>query len=434
MPLTQLLYRTLLRGFRVVSPTIMWGSSKLSRGLRGRRNAHGTLIAWGDTARDRSRPVVWLHASSVGEALQARAVLEALRERTPDFQAVFTFFSPSAEALAERFPADVSAYLPWDLPEVMGKVLDAVRPSLVLFTQKEVWPSFAGAAADRGVPVVLVAATLRAAAGRLSRSGRVLLGPAFRRLDCVAAISAADGERFQLLQVPRDRIVVTGDPGVDSACGRVAAADPEASHLRLFQDGSGPVLVAGSTWGSDEDVLIPALARIRRGRPDLRVVLAPHEPRGWDFEGLRTRLSAEGWSPTLLKEAEDRGRLDGADAVLVERVGVLAELYTVASMAYVGGGFHGHGLHSVLEPAAASAPVLFGPRHQNSLAASHLLACGAARAVSDVDALVAALEEWLEDPEKLHRDGRRALDYIEEHRGAAGRTADLLAERFPEQP
>ena len=434
MPLAQLLYRTLLRGFRVVSPAMMWGSSKLSRGLRGRRRALRTLVEWGDSKRDPARPVVWLHASSVGEALQAKAVLEALRERTPDLQAVFTFFSPSAETLAERFPADVSAYLPWDLPEVMGKVLDAVRPSLVLFTQKEVWPSLAGAAADRGVPVVLVAATLRAAAGRLSRSGRVLLGPAFRRLECVAAISAADGERFQLLQVPLDRVVVTGDPGVDSACGRVAAADPEASHLRPFRDGSGPVFVAGSTWGSDEDVLIPALARIRRGWPDLRIVLAPHEPRGWDFEALRTRLSAEGWSPTLLKEAEDRGRLDGADAVLVERVGVLAELYTVASMAYVGGGFHGHGLHSVLEPAAAGAPVLFGPRHQNSLAASHLLACGGARTVSNVGALVAALEEWLEDPEKLRRDGRRALDYIEEHRGAAGRTADLLAEHFPEQP
>ncbi len=121
--------------------------------------------------RDPDRPVVWFHASSVGEALQARAVLEALRERTHGLQAVFTFFSPSSENLAERFPSDVSAYLPWDLPEIMDEVLDAVCPGLVVFTQKEVWPSLAAGAGERGVPVALVAATLTRAAGRLSVAG-----------------------------------------------------------------------------------------------------------------------------------------------------------------------------------------------------------------------------------------------------------------------
>ena len=430
MPLAQVLYRTLLRGLRVVSPAMTWGSSKLSRGIRGRRGAHRVLGGWGTAARDPARPVIWLHASSVGEALQAEAVLGALRVRMPDLQAVFTFFSPSAEGLAARFPADVSAYLPWDLPEVTGRVLDTVCPAMVVFTQKEVWPSLTSGATDRGIPVVLVAATLPGRAGRLSRSGRALLGPTFRRLERVAAISKNDGDRFQLLGVPPDRIAVTGDPGVDYASGRAAAANLDAPYLKLFRDGSGSVLVAGSTWRSDEDVLIPALARLRLRWPGLRVVLAPHEPDGWDFEGLRARLTEDGWSPTLLREAEGRGSLDGADAVLVERFGVLAELYTVASIAYVGGGFHDHGLHSVLEPAAAGAPVLFGPRYHDSLAAVHLADCGGGRTVSDVDALAAAVEAWLADPEKLERDGGRALGYIAEHRGAAGRTADLLVDRL----
>jgi 3-deoxy-D-manno-octulosonic-acid transferase len=281
--------------------------------------------------------------------------------------------------------------------------------------------------------VALVAATLPGGAGRLSRSGKVLLGPAFRGLSLVAAISADDGERFQLLGVPHDHVVVTGDPGVDYASDRAAAADPDAPYLRLFREGDRPVLVAGSTWGSDDDVLLPALTRLHRALPGLRIVLAPHEPGGCDFEGLHARLTEDGWSPALLKEVEDRGRLDGVDAVLVERVGVLAELYTMATIAYVGGGFHGHGLHSVLEPAAAGAPVLFGPQHHNSLAASHLLACDGAKMVSHVDALASALEHWLTDPESLQRDGRRALDYIEEHRGAAGRTADLLVGCLSEQ-
>ena len=433
MPLVQVLYRTLLRGFRVLSPTMTWGSSKLALGLRGRRDAHGTLIDWGLHRRDPNRPVVWVHASSVGEGLQAKAVLEALKARAPDLQVVFTLFSPSALSLAERFPADVAVYLPWDLPEVVGGVFDAVCPELVVFTQKEVWPSVAAVAEDRGVPVALVAGTLTGASGRLSPMGRALLGPAFRSLTRVAAISVADGARFRGLDVAADRIVVTGDPGVDYASGRAAAADPAAPHLQVFRDAPGPVLVAGSTWVSDEDVLLPGLARVRKDWPGLRVVLAPHEPEGWNLDGLAARLSDDGWSPMLLREAEDGGRLGGADLVLVERVGVLAELYTVASIAYVGGGFHGKGLHSVLEPAAAGVPVLFGPQHKNSLAASDLLACGGALVVESTDGLANVLNDLLADTDKLERHGGRARNYIAEHRGAAGRTADLLVDCLTEQ-
>ncbi len=428
MVLAQTLYRTLVRGVRAVSPLLSAGSSKLSRGLRGRRRAHGELIDWGRTKRDADRPVVWLHASSVGEALQARVVLDALRERRPEVQAVFTFFSPSAEALVDDFPADVASYLPWDLPEVVGQVLDALRPDVVVFTQKEVWPTLTAEAERRGVPTVLMAATLPEKANRLRWSARAWLGTTFRSLKVVAAISEEDGARFGLLTVPRDRIVVTGDPGVDSAVGRAAGADPHVGYLSPFQDGTGPILVAGSTWKSDEDVLIPALARVRETRPGLRLVLAPHEPARWDFDGLWDRLAADGWSPALLEDVERSGTLDGVDAVLVERVGVLAHLYTVAAASYVGGGFHDRGLHSVLEPAAAGVPVLFGPQHGNSLAASHLLASGGAREVSDVDSLAAALEDWLGDPETLRARGQEALAYIEAHRGAADRTAELLAD------
>ena len=109
------------------------------------------------------------------------------------------------------------------------------------------------------------------------------------------------------------------------------------------------------------------------------------------------------------------------------------ELYTVASIAYVGGGFHGKGLHSVLEPAAAGVPVLFGPHHQNSLAASDLLACGGAMVVGGADGLANVLQDLLGDADKLEDHGGRARNYIAEHQGAAGRTADLLVDCLTEQ-
>ncbi len=431
MALPQGLYRIVLRALRALSPVLMKGESKLARGLRGRHDAHTRLAAAATAFAD--RPVVWVHAASVGESLQARAVIDVLRQRTPGLQVVFTFFSPSAEVMHRNFPADVSSYLPWDLPEVMAPVLDAVRPAVIVFTQREVWPTLAEAAAARGVPTVLIAGTMPQGAGRLSRPGRILLGPAFRSLRAVAAVSKEDGDRFGLLGVRGDRVTVTGDPGIDAAWDRAARIDRRAPHMRIFgaafRGAGGPILVAGSTWLSDEKVLIPALARVRRSVPGLRLVLAPHEPGGHDFVGLGRRLAADGWTPVLLGKA---GAVHGVDAILVDRVGVLADLYSLASVAYVGGGFHGRGLHSVVEPAAVGVPVLMGPRYQDSVHAARLLAAGGARAVADVNGLSDTLREWLEDVKKNEERGQLAMDYIENHRGSAGRTADLISQFLPQ--
>ena len=435
MALPQGLYRIMLRTLRALSPAMMKGGSKFARGLRGRRDAHERLAAAATALAD--RPVVWVHASSVGESLQARAVIDVLRGRMPGLQVVFTYFSPSAEVVRGNFPADVFSYLPWDLPEVMGPVLDAVQPSVIVFTQREVWPTLAEEAAARGVPTVLIAGTMPQGAGRLSGPGRILLGPAFRSLRSVAAISREDGDRFGLLGVRDDRVTVTGDPGIDGARDRAARADRGAPHIRVFSDERGPILVAGSTWPSDEDVLVPALAQVRRAVPDLRLVLAPHEPEGYDFTRLGRRLAADGWTPAILAERADgsleAGAVHGVDAILVDRVGVLADLYGLASVAYVGGGFHRGGLHSVVEPAAVGVPVLIGPRYWGSVHATRLLAAGGARAVPDADVLADTLQEWLEVPEKNEERGRDAMDYIENHRGAAECTADLITPFFPQQ-
>ena len=461
MAFSQALYRTTLRVLRTLSPAMMKGQSKLARGLRGRRDAHERLIAWGRGLRPVDRPVVWAHASSVGESIQARAVIDVLKRRMPGLQVVFTYFSPSAEGVCGDFPAEVCGFLPWDLPEVLGPVLDAVRPSVIVFTQREVWPTLAAAATARRVPTVLIAGTMPRGAGRSSLPGRILLGPAFRSLRVVGAVSKEDGERFGVLGVRSERVTVTGDPGIDAARERVAGIDREAPHFRISGDGCGPVgakdpvegprpiLVAGSIWPSDEEVLIPALARVRESVPGLRIVLAPHEPDGYDFAELARRLAGDGWTTALLAEGEGTGEAEGtaearrggtglgANAILVDRVGVLAELYTLASVAYVGGGFHARGfrkrgLHSVLEPAAAGVPVLMGPRHEGSLHATRLLAAGAARVVADADSLAHALREWLEPRGKNEDPGQLAMDYIENHRGSAGRTADLIGQFLPQ--
>ena len=371
--------------------------------------------------------MLWLHAPSVGEGLQARAVKEAWLLRHPDTQVLFTFFSPSAEGFAGDFGADVTEYLPWDLRGPLARVLDAVEPDAVVFTKTEVWPVLVAEAARRGVPVAMVGATVPEGSGRARWPATALLKPTWETLDLACAISEEDGRRLQALGVSPERVRVTGDPGIDSAARRFQASPRRAPWLTPFRDAPRPTVVAGSTWSSDEAVLLPALDRVRATVPRVRAVIAPHEPTPEHVAGLLGRLGEAGWEVATLGQVEGRGALR-ADAVVVDRVGVLAHLYGIASVSYVGGGFHDEGLHSVLEPAAAGSPVLFGPRHRNARAAADLLEVGGAKVASDPSGLAGVLLDWLEDEAARSRVGEAAAGYIEGHRGAAERSAAHLDE------
>ena len=427
---------------RALAPLLMGGArgerspeeregSKLIRGIQGRRRDRDRFSSWAEEGRDPERPLAWIHAPSVGEGLQAKAVLEALRARRPDLQFAYTHFSPSAEALARRMPADVSGYLPWDTRPAAVAALDALQPDLLLFTKTEVWPVLTLLAAERGIPVALVAATLPEAAGRRGLLGRAFLTPAFRALTQVMAISPGDGARFTELGVVPTRVLVTGDPGMDSAWERAQAADPGAPYLAPLHGSSRPTLVAGSTWGADEAVLLPALERVRERVRDLRLVIAPHEPDEAHLAPLEQALQASGWRIRRLGEVERSGDAQEVDAVVVDRVGVLAHLYSVGQAAYVGGGFHAAGLHSVLEPAASGLPVVFGPRFANSLAAEELKSEGGGVSVGGEVELAQLLLSWLGPGGEGGAVGAQARSYLLRHRGAAARTVDALLPLLP---
>ena len=434
-------YRTLSGVARRAAPLLARGDSKLARAVRARRGAADQLIEWARRGRDPDRPLLWAHAPSVGEGLQARAVIEALRARAPEVQVVFTHFSPSAERLAARMPADFAGTLPWDVPDEAGRAVAALRPDLLCFTKTELWPVLARAAHERGAATALMAATLPDGSSRARWPARAVLRPTLTALDLVAAVGEPDAERLVALGASAGAVRVTGDPGIDAAAERVLATDQEAPHLRPFRSairgsghgsgrGSGrPTLVAGSTWPADEAVLVPACVELRRAHPLLRVILAPHEPEERGMRALEARLRAEGWRTARLAEIE-RGGAGDADLVVVDRVGILAELYTVGELAWVGGGFHAAGLHSVLEPAAAGLPLVFGPRHRNARAAGELLRRGAARVVENAAGAAAVLGAWLADGATSASAGSAALHYIQSHRGAAARTAALLAQRI----
>jgi 3-deoxy-D-manno-octulosonic-acid transferase len=267
-----------------------------------------------------------------------------------------------------------------------------------------------------------VSATLAAGSSRARGPAARLLRDAYAALDLVGAIDEADARRLVALGVRERAVMVTGDTRYDQVWARAQAADPGGPLLSPLRN-SRPTLVAGSTWPADERVLLPAWIALRDAVPDARLVIAPHEPTPAHLAPIE-RWAAEQRLHLVRLSAPGAG---DADVVLVDRVGVLGDLYALADVAFVGGGFHAAGLHSVLEPAVFGAPVLFGPRHANSRDAGLLLAAGGAVSTRDTHALGRTLAGWLGDRAASSAAGTAARQVVEGGLGAAERSYALVA-------
>ncbi|HEY4321024.1 MAG TPA: glycosyltransferase N-terminal domain-containing protein [Gemmatimonadales bacterium] len=384
------------------------------------------LAGWARLHRDRSRPLIWFHASSVGEGLQARAVIEALQRRRPDAQYLYTHYSPSAEQFALSVAANWTGYLAYDRLRDVTALLDAATPDLLVFTKLDLWPELAVQAAHRGSKVAMVAATVNPASSRLHWPVRSLASAGYSVLAGAAAVSTADADRLARLGCARERIIVAGDPRVDSVL-RVLDSVADEPPLTTGLDPA-RTLVAGSTWPGDESVVLAAFAKVRERFPDAALIIAPHEPTPGHLAGIES--AAASWRlPTPVRYSTmEPGTM--ASLVLVDRVGVLARLYASGMAAYVGGGWGTRGIHSVLEPAAWARPVIIGPRDRGSRDAAILHAGGGLvrlRAATGDAELVRQWLAWLEDPATATAAGEAARATLDPEQGAADRSAEMLA-------
>src|SRR5213594_4643523 len=412
------------------APLIARFDKKVARGLDGRRGLAARLAAWAAAQRDPRRPLVWMHAPSVGEGLQAKPVLETLRAERPDWQLAFTFFSPSAERLARNLPVDVADYLPVDRPDEVAAALDALQPTALVFSKLDVWPELTLAAARRGVKLGLISATVSSESSRLRWPTRRWAHSAYAALDSIGTISDDDGRRLEQLGARPEAIAVTGDTRYDSVTERAERLDRTREPLaRLATVATGTfTIVAGSTWPADEAVLLPAFADLLVQVPAARLLLAPHEPHPDHLAGIAERLRhLKLPRPVRLSQLE---HAKPGPVIVVDRVGILADLYSLGDTAFVGGGFHRAGLHSVLEPAVFGVPIVFGPHWRMSRDAALLLDQGGAVALPPPgDARHPLHAQWLvwhHDPAARKSAGTAAKQMVAEGRGAAERTAALV--------
>ena len=416
--------------YNLFYPLALWGARvsslflpKMREAIRGRAGYQERWDALRASSRDAS---VWFHVASVGEFEQARPVISAIKQKHPDTPVIVTFSSPSGyhfwkkREKAEGGVIAFADYLPFDRARTMRYCLDAAKPRLLVFVKFDLWPNLIWEARARGVPVALIDATLSPSSQRLSKAGRWFYAALYGDISPILAISEEDAARFRESAPGHTRVEVCGDTRFDRVMERWNARARDV--LPLADDGA-MTLIAGSTWPPDEARLLPALTRLAREVPTLRAVIVPHEPLPSHVEPLRRWALDNGLS---VRTTSEKGADLSARVVIVDTVGVLAEAYAHAQVAYVGGAFS-TGVHSVIEPAIAGLPVVFGPRHDNSFEAVQLIERGAATTVDNEEETYAALKHYLTNEAARRDAGAAATTYVKSQLGATQKCMAALS-------
>jgi 3-deoxy-D-manno-octulosonic-acid transferase len=422
------LYDLLLTLSRPVLPAARLLPPKLARAIEGRRAATQAMRTWAGSGRNLEVPLAWLHAASAGELGGAVPVLDVLRRGRPETQVAITVSSPSGLEPARALAADFAGYAPLDTLSDCGEAVRAVQPDALVFVKLDMWPGLSRAAAAAGVPLGMINGTVRPDSSRLRSPTRQILRSTYSRLEIAGVVGETDAVALEQLGVDPGRIRITGDAAFDQALARVRDAEASGGSELPGRSPDRVRLVAGSTWPADEEVLLDVAREIG---PELDLVLVPHEP---SSESVR-RIDAAcrkiwGRGPVLWSELTSAGDDTGATGqpmpMVVDTVGLLAELYTEADLAFVGGAFDATGLHSVIEPAAASLPVLFGPLHDRR-EADELLAAGAAEVVGRPDA-TERIRALIGEPDRRRTMGEAGRSYVESEAGAAEGNAKIVSE------
>lgn len=372
-------------------------------------------------ARVASRPVVWVHNASVGELLASAPLVRALRARFPAHALVLSTTSLSGREIARTWPeADAAVLLPLDFRAAIRRALDAFRPSVVVFTETELWPSWLGELARRGIPAVLVSGRISPPAFVRYLRIRFFLRRVLSEVSFFGMQTEAEAGRIRALGAPAERVAVTGS----------LKLAPAPLSPGLGVEGDGLLWVAGSTHAGEEEACLGAFERLRSRFPRLRLVLAPRRvERCADVERL---LEARGIGFVRRSALNGAWRLDPRVLVL-DTLGELAALYRHAAVAFVGGTLVRVGGHNLVEPARAGVPVLFGP-YLGSVAevAARLERSGGGKRVSSEADLESEVARLLDDAGARSEMGRRARETFAAE-AVATTSADAVA-RFLEAP
>lgn len=369
---------------------------------------------------------LWIHAASVGEVIAATPMVKRLCEQSPEQPILITTMTPTgAERARAAFGDQVAhAYVPLDLPWMVNRFIQRLRPSGLVIMETEVWPNLVHACVRHGVSVTLANARLSAKSAKGYARVAPLTLPAFRSLDWIAAQSEADAHRFRAMGVRSDQLSVTGSIKYDLRIADEVHEKARALRVRIGE--RHPVWIAASTHEGEDEPVLDAHRQLRRHYPEALLVLVPRHPER--FEGVAQLADDRGLTVARRSRGEEPGR---ASVYLADTMGELLMLFGAVDIAFIGGSLIARGGHNPLEAAVWSLPVLSG-RHVFNFADvfERLAEQDAVRFVDSAAELAPLLASLAADGAGREQTGEFARSVVAANQGAVARLTDGIRQRL----
>jgi 3-deoxy-D-manno-octulosonic-acid transferase len=384
--------------------------------VTGRKNWEQNLTSKIDS----KSKYIWFHCSSLGEFEQGRPVIEELKQQFPAYKIVLTFFSPSGYEIRKNYPlADIVAYLPMDTKSNAQTLLDIVKPEKAFFVKYEFWYFYISELKRKNIPLYIVSAIFRENQQFFKNTP---WGLWYRKIlfkvDHLFVQNEISGKLLKSIGL--SNFTVTGDTRFD----RVAAIARDSKKLPIVEKfkGNSLLIVAGSTWKPDEELL----AAFINQSVGIKFIIAAHEVSAANINRIHQLLKKPAISFSKVSESE----IDKYDVLIIDSVGLLSSLYRYGNIAYIGGGF-GVGIHNILEAATFGLPVIFGPNYKRFKEAVDLISEGGAFSISKTEELRQTLNTLINDEKERQKASQICNFYVAKN---VGSTTQIIKKVFNISP
>ena len=387
---------------------------KIRTGISGRQRIFEDLILSRLTL-DLSKKTIWFHSSSLGEFEQAKPIIEQLKKET-NVKIIVSFFSPSGYENSKKYPfADIITYLPFDSRWRAKRFIEIISPNMAVFMRYDIWPNHIWALKKKKIPCFLVDATMKKKSPRklpVIRSFHKYLYEDFTK---ILTVSEEDSNGFNNFKCKKVQIKIVGDTRFDRVYSRsLASKESRIINREILKDRK--VLVAGSTWPQDEEILIPAFLKLLKYEKNALMIIAPHEPTLLNLEKLENEFGSG--TPSI--RLSHVNHYANQRIIIVDSIGVLSILYSYADIAFIGGSFKIN-VHNVLEAAVYGIPVLFGPKIENSQEAKKLVGAGGGIMIKDKNSFYRFFRKLFSDEKLLKESGRKSYEFVHNNVGTTDR-------------
>jgi 3-deoxy-D-manno-octulosonic-acid transferase len=374
------------------------------------------------------RPVIWLHAVSVGESIAARPLLKALRAQYPGHAILVSNTTETGRGVASTFPEpDLCIYFPFDFLPAVSHVLDRIKPQIIIIMETEIWPNFTREAFGRGIPVILANGRISDRSFGRYQSFSWFFRQALQLFSTLCMQTDTDRERIIAIGAPQENTIRSGNLKYDIPFRPIPEDEKVALRCRYRIPAGMTVFTAGSTHPGEEELVLNAYRELLSNNVNLILVLVPRHPERAD--AVARMVESGGFAYRRRTQLADDGPdlFQGGAVLLVDTVGELMELYALSDAVFVGGSLVPTGGHNLLEPASVGVAMVFGPHMTNFREIAGLvLQYGAGIQVETAAGFVESCRALLTSPELRHVLGQNGLKLMRDNGGATERHMDVI--------